>query len=270
MRKDVEGPVRFDALTRGLYSTDASIYQVEPIGVVLPRTLDDIDATMAIAREEGVPVLPRGAGTSQCGQAVGRALVVDTSRYLRGVGAVDREDRSVWVEPGVILDRLNRRLAPTGLFFPVDVATASRATIGGMAGNNSGGARSIRYGIMADNVPAIEAALPDGRVAVFGGEESRARTGGRFPSSPGTPARAGEPPSAVATHVFAVDIPGTAADLIRVVRAIASREAAELEKRVPKSSVMWRVQPAPVVAPNAPRPNAGGSEGPWPSFAGSS
>ncbi len=235
LRKDVEGPVRFDALTRGLYSTDASIYQIEPVGVVLPRTLDDIDATMAIAREEGVPVLPRGAGTSQCGQAIGRALVVDTSRYLRGVGAVDREARTVWAEPGVVLDRLNRRLAPTGLFFPVDVATASRATIGGMAGNNSGGARSIRYGIMADNVLAIEAALPDGRVAVFGGEESRVRTGGRLPSSPGTPARAGEPPSASATHVFAVDTPPeTAADLMRVVRAIASREADELETRVPK------------------------------------
>ncbi|MYA65325.1 MAG: FAD-binding oxidoreductase, partial [Gemmatimonadetes bacterium] len=169
LRQNLEGPVRFDALTRALYSTDASIYQIEPVGVVLPRTLDDIGAAMAIAREEGVPVLPRGAGTSQCGQAIGRALVVDTSRHLRRVGPVDREGRTVWVEPGVVLDGLNRRLAPAGLFFPVDVATASRATIGGMAGNNSGGARSIRYGIMADNVLAIEAALADGRVAVFGG-----------------------------------------------------------------------------------------------------
>ncbi|MDE2795709.1 MAG: FAD-binding protein [Gemmatimonadota bacterium] len=200
LRENVEGPVRFDALTRGLYSTDASIYQIDPIGVVLPRTADDIAATMAIAREEGVPVLPRGAGTSQCGQAIGRALVVDTSRYLRRVGPVDREGRTVRVEPGVVLDRLNRRLAPTGLFFPVDVATASRATIGGMAGNNSGGARSIRYGIMADNVLAIEAMLPDGRAAVFARD------------SP----------------------PETAGDLIRAVRAIASREADELERRIPK------------------------------------
>jgi len=200
LRENVEGPVRFDALTRGLYSTDASIYQIEPVGVVLPRTADDIAATMAIAREEGVAVLPRGAGTSQCGQAIGRALVVDTSRYLRRVGPVDREGRTVRVEPGVVLDRLNRRLAPTGLFFPVDVATASRATIGGMAGNNSGGARSIRYGIMADNVLAIEAMLPDGRAAVFASD------------SP----------------------PETAGDLIRAVRAIASREADELERRIPK------------------------------------
>ena len=222
LRDTVEGPVRFDALTRGLYSTDASIYQIEPVGVVLPRTLGDIGATMAIAREEGVPVLPRGAGTSQCGQAIGRALVVDTSRYLRGVGAVDREGRSVWVEPGVVLDRLNRRLAPTGLFFPVDVATASRATIGGMAGNNSGGARSIRYGIMADNVLAVEAALPDGRVAVFGREESGWAGAGRSAGG-----RSGSD--------FAGDGANDgAADLIRAARAIASREADELEKRVPK------------------------------------
>ena len=198
LRESVEGPVRFDALTRGLYSTDASIYQIEPVGVVLPRTLDDIGAAMAIAREEGVPVLPRGAGTSQCGQAIGRALVVDTSRYLRRVGPLDRESRTVWVEPGVVLDQLNRRLAPTGLFFPVDVATASRATLGGMAGNNSGGARSIRYGIMADNVLAIEAVLADGRVVVFGGEEP------------------------------------SADDLVETVGRIAVREAAELERRVPK------------------------------------
>ena len=222
LRGNVEGPVRFDALTRGLYSTDASIYQIEPLGVVLPRTLDDIDACMAIAREEGVPVLPRGAGTSQCGQAVGRALVVDTSRYLRRVAAVDREARTVWVEPGVVLDRLNRRLAPTGLFFPVDVATASRATIGGMAGNNSGGARSIRYGIMADNVLAIEAALPDGRVAVFGGDQSGSPEAGRSPGGRPASAFAGDTP------------PDSAADLVRAARAIASREADELERRVPK------------------------------------
>ena len=222
LRGTVEGPVRFDALTRGLYSTDASIYQIEPVGVVLPRTLDDIDATMAIAREEGVPVLPRGAGTSQCGQAVGRALVVDTSRYLRRVEPVDREARTVWVEPGVVLDRLNRRLAPTGLFFPVDVATASRATIGGMAGNNSGGARSIRYGIMADNVLAIEAALPDGRVVAFGGDESGSSGAGRSPGARAAPG-------------FAEDAAKDgAAELIRAAHAIASREAGELERRVPK------------------------------------
>ena len=222
LRDNVEGPVRFDALTRGLYSTDASIYQIEPLGVVLPRTLEDIDAIMAIAREDGVPVLPRGAGTSQCGQAIGRALVVDTSRYLRRVAPVDREARTVWVEPGVVLDRLNRRLAPTGLFFPVDVATANRATIGGMAGNNSGGARSIRYGIMADNVLAIEAALPDGRVVVFGGDQPGSLEAGRPAGDRPAPPFAGDTP------------PDSAADLVRTARAIATREADELERRVPK------------------------------------
>ena len=213
LRAHVEGPVRFDALTRGLYATDASIYQIAPLGVVLPRSLDDVDAVMAIAREEGVPVLPRGAGTSQCGQTVGRAVVIDTSRYLNRVLEVDREGRTAWVEPGVVLDHLNRRLVPTGLFFPVDVATASRATIGGMAGNNSGGARSIRYGIMADNVLEIEATLADGRVVGFGGGGAAAAGAG----------------AAAATAAAA-----PARELVRRILRIAEREAGELEARVPK------------------------------------
>ena len=221
LRADVEGPVRFDALTRALYSTDASIYQIEPLGVVLPRTLDDIDAVMAIAREEGVPVLPRGAGTSQCGQAVGRALVVDTSRYLNRVLEIDRDARTARVEPGLVLDHLNRRLAPTGLFFPVDVATASRATIGGMAGNNSGGARSIRYGIMADNVLGIEAVLADGRVVTFGGARGNGVMGDRA---------AGRTGAAVMRATSDSDT----RELIAALRAIAAREADELEVRVPK------------------------------------
>ena len=221
LRADVEGPVRFDALTRALYSTDASIYQIEPLGVVLPRTLDDIDAVMAIAREEGVPVLPRGAGTSQCGQAVGRAVVVDTSRHLNRVLDIDRDARTARVEPGLVLDHLNRRLAPTGLFFPVDVATASRATIGGMAGNNSGGARSIRYGIMADNVVGIEAVLADGRVVTFGGGRSNGVMGDRAAGRTG------------ATFMRATSDSDTR-ELIAAIGAIADREADELEARVPK------------------------------------
>ena len=200
LRDEVEGDVRFDALTRGLYATDASIYQIAPLGVVLPRTLGDVDATMAVAREEGVPVLPRGAGTSQCGQTVGRAVVMDTSRHLDRVLEIDREARTVTVEPGLVLDQLNRRLAPTGLFFPVDVATASRATIGGMAGNNSGGARSIRYGIMADNVVEMEVTLADGRIATFG----------------------------------AAGDPANARELADFVRTVAAREADELNARVPR------------------------------------
>ncbi len=117
----VEGEVRFDPFSRGLYSTDASIYQIEPIGVVIPRSKQDIVTAIAIAREAGVPVLPRGAGTSQCGQAVGEALVIDVSRHLNRVVALDAPARRVTVEPGIVLDQLNKQLRPHGLFFPVDV-----------------------------------------------------------------------------------------------------------------------------------------------------
>jgi FAD/FMN-containing dehydrogenase/Fe-S oxidoreductase len=165
--RELEGEVLFDAFNRGRYSTDASIYQIEPIGVVVPRTAADIDAAIAIARDAGVPVLPRGAGTSQCGQTVGEALVIDVSKYLTGIVALDEEAQRVSVEPGIVLDQLNAMLAPHGLFFPVDVSPANRATIGGMAGNNSCGARSIRYGNMVHNVHAIHALLADGRHARF-------------------------------------------------------------------------------------------------------
>ncbi|NNF25853.1 MAG: FAD-binding protein, partial [Gemmatimonadetes bacterium] len=169
--------MRFDSHARALYATDASIYEVEPIGVVLPRTSDDVSATLELARSEGIPVLPRGGGTSQCGQAIGHAIVIDTSRYLNRVLAVDPAARTATAEPGVVLDHLNDLLSPAGLMFPVDVATANRATIGGMAGNNSGGARSIRYGIMADNVAEIEAELADGSAVRFGAD--RALSGSR-------------------------------------------------------------------------------------------
>ena len=168
LRRELEGEVLFDPVSRGLYSTDASIYQIEPVGVVVPRTVQDVATAIEIAVQEGVPVLPRGAGTSQGGQAVGRALVIDTSKHLRAISGLDAEAGTVRVEPGVVLDDLNRWLAPHGLFFPVDVATSSRATLGGMAGNNSSGARSIRYGIMADQVRAIDAVLADGTALRFG------------------------------------------------------------------------------------------------------
>jgi FAD/FMN-containing dehydrogenase/Fe-S oxidoreductase len=165
LSKALEGEVRFDRFTRGLYSSDASHYQIEPIGVVFPRSVDDVVATLELARDRGVPVLPRGGGTSQCGQTVGRAIVIDTNRYLTSVGSVVRtgDTAEIEVESGVVLDRLNHSVKDQGLWFPVDPSTASRATLGGMAGNNSAGARSIQYGMMADNVSAIEIVLPDGR-----------------------------------------------------------------------------------------------------------
>src|SRR5262249_9777450 len=131
-----KGEVLFDAFSRGRYSTDASIYQIEPLGVVVPKDAADIAAALAIAREEGVPVLPRGGGTAQCGQTVGRALVVDCSKHMRGVLALDAKARRVTVQPGVVLEQLNAALKPKGLFFPVDISTGSRATIGGMTANN--------------------------------------------------------------------------------------------------------------------------------------
>ena len=170
----VEGDVRFDAFTRGIYATDASHYQVEPIGVVFPKSVADVEAVLEVAREEGVPVLPRGGGTSQCGQTIGRAVVLDTSRYLTGIGDLTPE-REIEVEPGVVLDHLNARLASAQLWFPVDPSTGSRATLGGMAGNNSAGARSLKYGMMVDNVSAAELVLPDGRRVWVGegADESR-------------------------------------------------------------------------------------------------
>ena len=168
LERALEGDVLFQPFDRGRYSTDASLYQIEPIGVVCPKSDADLEAALSIAREAGVSVLARGGGTSQAGQTVGRSLVLDCSRYLNRIDEVDLDAGSIWVEPGVVLDQLNRRLKPHGLFYPVDISTGSRATLGGMAGNNACGARSIRYGIMVDNVLEIDALLADGRNARFG------------------------------------------------------------------------------------------------------
>ena len=168
LRKEVSGDVWFDRFTRGRYSTDASHYQIEPVGVVAPRTIEDAERAIAVARAEGVTVLPRGGGTSQCGQTVGPSLVIDCSKYLNNLLALDVAGRRCRVEPGIVLDDLNRQLKPHGFWFPVDISTASRATIGGMAGNNSCGGRSLRYGTMRDNVLAIDAVLADGTPAHFG------------------------------------------------------------------------------------------------------
>jgi FAD/FMN-containing dehydrogenase/Fe-S oxidoreductase len=167
LRKALRGDVLFDAASRGRYATDASIYQITPIGVVVPRDQDDLRIALEIARSENVPLLARGAGTSQCGQTVGEALVIDTSKWLNHVVEFDAEKRTVTVEPGIVLDHLNAWLKPHGLWFPVDVSTAAQCTIGGMAGNNSCGSRSIEYGNMVHNVDAIDAILADGSEARF-------------------------------------------------------------------------------------------------------
>jgi FAD/FMN-containing dehydrogenase len=159
--------VLFDAASRGRYSTDASIYQVEPVGVLVPRSFDDVRAALVIARAMGVPILARGAGSSQCGQTVGAALVIDYSKHLNGIVAIDHDAMTATVEPGLVLDALNAALKPYGLWFPVDVSTSAQATLGGMAGNNSCGSRSIAYGNMVHNVVAIDALLADGTEARF-------------------------------------------------------------------------------------------------------
>jgi hypothetical protein len=135
------GDLRFDLFTRGRYSTDASHYQIMPLGVVAPRTLAETERALAVCRSEAVPLTPRGGGTSQAGQTINKSLIIDCSRYLNRIVEIDAEGRRCIVEPGIVLDELNRALKPAGLWFPVDVSTASRATIGGMVGNNSCGAR---------------------------------------------------------------------------------------------------------------------------------
>src|SRR5579862_9056069 len=202
LKAEQVGQVLFDAFSRGRYSTDASHYQIMPLGVVTPRSAADAERALAICRTEGVPVTPRGGGTSQAGQTVNESLVIDCSRHFNGVLEVDAAGRRCVVEPGIVLDELNRKLRPTGLWFPVDISTASRATIGGMVGNNSCGARSLRYGNTRENVLSIDAMLADGTRAHFG--------------------RIGD---------SAVDVPR---DLVRDLLAIAAREAGEIERRFPK------------------------------------
>src|SRR5271163_3643738 len=202
LKAEQVGGVRFDAFTRGRYATDASHYQIMPLGVVTPRTRDEAERALAICRGEGVPVTPRGGGTSQAGQTVNASVIVDCSAHLDRVIEVDAANRRAVVEPGIVLDELNRALKPTGLWFPVDISTASRATIGGMVGNNSCGARSLRYGNTRENVLSIDAMLADGTRAHFG--------------------RIGD---------SGVNVPP---DLMRDLLAIAAREAGEIERRFPK------------------------------------
>lgn len=168
LRRSLKGEVLFDRASRGRYSTDASIYQVEPVGVVIPRDEADLALAVDVARDAKAAILPRGAGTSQCGQTVGEALVIDCSKYLREVVGFDKAKRQVTVQPGIVLDHLNAWLKPHGLWYPVDVSTSAQCTLGGMAGNNSCGSRSIRYGNMVHNVASIDALLANGQRARFG------------------------------------------------------------------------------------------------------
>ncbi len=156
--------MRFDKISRAIYSTDGSVYQIFPTGVVIPKHADDVIETVRICRELGVSITPRGGGTSQSGQAVGSGVQIDFSKYMRGILGFDAESKTVTVEPGIVLDELNNHLKPHGLQLPVDISTASRATIGGMIANNSSGTRSIIYGSTIDYVLELTVLLADGSV----------------------------------------------------------------------------------------------------------
>ena len=205
----INGEVRFDAVSRALYSTDASVYQIAPVGVAIVRSREDILAAIACARAHGVSITARGGGTSQAGQAIGPGLQLDTSRYFNRLLEVNVTERWARVEPGIVLDELNAQLAPHRLRFAPDISTASRATIGGMISNNSSGARSVRYGKTIDHVLDLHVALADGSIAHFRALRGRQVDG------------------ACAAQTFE-------GACYRTVHRLAARHAAEIDRRYPK------------------------------------
>jgi FAD/FMN-containing dehydrogenase/Fe-S oxidoreductase len=209
MAAEVQGEARFDPVSRALYATDASVYQIEPLGVVIPRSREDLRRIVQICSRVRCPITMRGGGTSQAGQAIGAGLVVDTSKHLNALLEVNAAERWARVEPGLVLDELNAKLRPHGLRFAPDVSTASRATVGGMMANNSSGARSILYGKTIDHVLEQDVVLSDGSIVTFG------------PLSPA------ELRSAMATNTLE-------SQCYRVVRELAELNRDEIERRFPK------------------------------------
>src|SRR3954449_9224144 len=238
LTREIRGDVLFDAFSRGRYATDASFYQIMPAGVVIPRTMDDALAALEICRDAGQVVTARGGGTSQSGQTVNHGVVIDVSKHLNRVISLDVPNLTCVVEPGIVLDDLNRQLKKHGVWFPVDVSTASRATIGGMTGNNSCGGRSLRYGTMRDNTLSMEAALADGALLRFG-------------------------PVSRDLARLNVDAPGR--DLFRDLLTLGEREAAEVEARFPKVQRRVGGYNLDALVPNGPTNNMAhvliGSEG---------
>jgi len=169
LRKSFTGDIRLDTASRILYSTDASMYQIEPLGVAIPKTQDDLQAAVELAVKYKVPILPRGAGSSLGGQAIGHALILDCSRWLDSIRKIDPDSRTATVEPGVVLADLNAAAAKVGLTFGPDPASAERATMGGVIGNNATGAHSILYGMSADHVISADVILGDGTLETWDG-----------------------------------------------------------------------------------------------------
>ena len=209
LRESVSGEARFDRLSRALYSTDASVYQIMPLGVVIPRSEPDIIATVRICQEFRVPLTVRGAGTSQAGQAVGHGLQLDCSKYFNAVLEINAQERWVRVQPGCVLDDLNSRVQPFGLQFAPDVSTSNRATIGGMIGNNSCGSHSIVYGKTVDHVLELKVALCDGTVMEVG-------------------------PLTAAELETRCSQPGEESARYCIVQSLASKHADEIKSRYPK------------------------------------
>jgi FAD/FMN-containing dehydrogenase/Fe-S oxidoreductase len=205
----VSGEVRFDRVSRALYSTDASVYQIVPLGVVIPRTEADIVATVGICNRFDVPLIARGGGTSQAGQSIGSGVILDTSKYFNRVLEIDKARKQARVQPGCVLDDLNHEVRPLGLQFAPDISTANRATIGGMVANNSSGARSVIYGKTIDHVLELKVVLADGSVVNCGPLDGRA----------------------LDTKCSQPDLEGSC---YRVVRRLAEEHAGEIERRYPK------------------------------------
>lgn len=209
LERAIDGEVRFDKVSRALYSTDASVYQIEPLGVVIPKSAEAVIRAVEIAARHGVPITPRGGGTSQAGQSIGSGLVLDTSKHLNRVLEINADQRWARVEPGVVLDELNAQLRQHNLRFAPDVSSASRATVGGMMANNSSGARSVLYGKTIDHVIEQRVVLSDGQLAHFRPLDSdafdRARSG-----------------DSIEARAY------------RAIPALGQRHAAEIDRRFPK------------------------------------
>jgi FAD/FMN-containing dehydrogenase/Fe-S oxidoreductase len=214
LKRRVSGEVKFDPFSRVLYSTDASIYQMEPVGVVIPRNVEDVLAVIEVAKEHGVPVLPRAGGTSLAGQTVNHAIVTDFSKYLNQLIEVNQEEQWARVEPGIVLDDLNRQLLPYGLMYAPDPTTSNRACVGGGVGNNSCGAHSVIYGKTIDHVKEVSVILSDGTQTHFHELDSR-----------GLEAK--------------LSGAGLESEIYRGVRRLAQENAAEIEARYP--NIMRRV-----------------------------
>src|SRR3989454_10469515 len=230
LRARVKGEVRFDEYSRVLYSTDASIYQILPLGVVIPRDDGDIAAVLRIAAETGTPVLPRGGGTSLAGQSIGRAIILDCSKYMNQIQDLDAGSKWARVQPGVVQDDLNLAARPHGLRLGPDTATSNRATLGGMMGNNSCGARSIVYGKMMDHVRSLRVLLIDGTELHLHRNGSNAQ---RPPRTRPVPHGSDLSHPAPAERA-APDRAGRAGGLFSTVAAIVERNREEIERRVPQ------------------------------------